>query len=323
MKINKELEHHVIVEFKRHNTVPVLLKETHGYINDIDEIIEYFKKLVEEQIITTYSTTNESTTKSYSDKINFNSFFEWYKLRVTFEISNETKYSGGMSPKSIFINPINGKWVCVPEINLTIKTNNVINAMKTFSFCMGHELTHCYDLLSYAKETKQDPWYSIERNRYFDIKNNMNFGVGNTKACAHILYSLNRMERNAFIAQLRQELLSNKDNIKDSKSATEVIKQTESYQKFLLLERNVIIILNNKNKEVQENLIRDLNNIMNKNFINYNQLVKYYLNRWRKWKQQYLSQASKMAYDIFASDKKNLWLDYGVMGNDNKLIKSN
>lgn len=322
MKINKELEHHVIVEFKRHNTVPVLLKETHGYINDIDDIVEYFKNLVEQQIIRLYSGNKELITKSYDGKINIKTFFKYYKINVTFEKSEKSDYLCGILPKSIFQSS-NGNWECIPEINMTIKAKNSTNAMNIFSFSIGHELTHGYDLLLYAKKTNQDPWYSIDRNRYFNISKEMRLGVGNTQASAYILYRLNRMERNAYIAQLKQELLSMKDNIKDAKSAIEAIKKTNSYNKFLDIEKNIGIILTIDKKEVQEGLLSDLNNIMNKNFINYNQLVKYYSNRWRKWKQQYLSQASKIAYDIFASDKKNLWLDYGVMGNDNKLIKSN
>lgn len=321
MNINKELKHHVILEFKRNN-VPTL-NEIHGYIADIDDVIDYFKKIVEQQIIETffYSDSNESITKHYQDRINFNTFFDYYTLTVTFKKSPETAYNGGMLPKSIFLNSSNGTWQCNPIINLTIKANNSVNAMKIFSFCIGHELTHCYDLLLYAKENNQDPWYSIDRNKYFSIKNDLNFGVGNTKAIANILYNLNRMERNAYIAQLKQELLDMKDTMKGSNSIVNAIKSTESYKKFLSLSENMNVILTITDEEVQNSLIDDLNHIMNKKFTTYNQLIKYFLNRWRKWKYQYLSQASKIAYDIFKNDK-NQWLDSGMFGKEESIIKN-
>ena len=318
--INKELEHHVIVEFKR-NGSPIL-SETHGYVSDIDDIIEYFKKIVEPQIIKTYDIINHKPVNNvYQSKINLNTFFKRYTLEVTFEKSVKTSYNGGMLPKSVFKNPSKGMWLCEPIINLNIKANNAVNAMRIFSFYIGHELTHCYDLLSYAKENDQDPWYNINKNKYFSIKNNMNFGVGNTKAIANMLYNLNRMERNAYIAQLKQELFNIKDTIKDSKSVIYAIKNTDSYKKFLSLNKNMEIILSNTNKDVQNNLINDLNYIMGKKFTTYNQLVKYFSSRWRKWKYKYLSQASKIAYDVFKNGK-NQWIDNGMFGKDEIIINN-
>ena len=56
-------------------------------------------------------------------------------------------------------------------------------------------------------------------------------------------------------------------------------------------------------------------------FSSYKQVKKYYLNRWLKWKNKYLSTAAKIAHDIYASDNKNTWLDQGMYGNKNTIIK--
>lgn len=318
----KELNHHIITEFARNYNYSVVLNEEHGYINNIDEVIEYFKELVSPQIELAFADKPEMVRRTYDDKITVKAFFEYYKLNITFEPSDKTAYSGGMLPSSVYVHPIKGEWVCVPDIKLIIKANNAINAMKTFSFCIGHELTHCYDLLEYAKETGQDPWYSIDRNKYFAIQKSRNNSIQqNAKATANILYRLNRMERNAYIAQLRQELLDRKDEIKDSASATEAIKNTESYKNFAYLENNIIYgICNVKDKALQKGLIQYLNDNMGTKFTTYNQLKKYYLDRWQKWKNKYLSTASKIAYDIFASDKRNLWLDSGMFGKEEPSI---
>lgn len=321
MNTDIELKHHIITEFAR-NFVPCLILEEHGYISDIDELIEYFKKMVEGQIQLAFSDgIPETVTREYKDKINFNTFFEYYKLNLKIVPSNVLSYKGGAAPKSVYVHPQKGEWVCVPDIELTINTNNALNAMKTFSFAIGHELTHCYDLLQYAKETGQDPWYSLNRNKYFDIRNNQIFGIGNNRAIAQMLYHLNKTERNAYIAQLRQELLSVKDKIKDSKTAIDAVKNTESYKKFISLENNINIIFGITDKDVQTDLLSYTNDIMGKKFTTYNQLKKYYLNRWQKWKYKYLTTASKIVYDVYSKENKNEWLDYGMMGNNDIKIQ--
>ena len=50
MSSENELKHHIITEFARNYTSPAVLKEEHGYINNIDAVIEYFKTLVEPQV---------------------------------------------------------------------------------------------------------------------------------------------------------------------------------------------------------------------------------------------------------------------------------
>lgn len=323
MNTNKELEHHIITEFARNNLAPVLLKEEHGYINNIDEVIDYFKTLITPQLNQVFGDDPHfSISNVYEQNINVRTFFKKFKLSVTFEWAKETAYRGGAKPKSVYNDTDTKEWVCVPDINLIIKASNAIKAMKIFSFAIGHELTHCYDLLQYAKETNQDPWYSIDRNRYFDIKDRETWSIiNNEKATANILYLMNRMERNAYIAQLKQELMDRKDEMQDSMSAYNLIRKTESYQKFISLENNINAILSVYDKDVQNGLIQYLNSIMNKKFTTYKQVKKYYLNRWLKWKNKYLSTAAKIAHDIYASDNKNTWLDQGMFGNKNTIIK--
>lgn len=323
MNSENELKHHIITEFARNYTSPAVLKEEHGYINNIDAVIEYFKTLVEPQVKLVFGDTpGKPVSKTYKNKININTFFEYYNLDITFEYSKTSSYKGGTAPNSVYFPPTKGEWVCVPNIELTIFASNGIKAMKNFSFVIGHELTHCYDLLQYAKETNQDPWYSIHRNRYFDLRRKHMYGIGNEKASANILYLLNRMERNAYIAQLKQELLNNKEQIKDSKSAFDAVKNTESYRKFLNLEYNMNVIMNLTDEETQQNLIKYLNDIMHKKFTTYNQLKKYYLNRWQKWKYKYLTTASKIVHDIYTQDNKNTWLDNGMFGKNDLTIKT-
>lgn len=330
MDTNKELENHILTEFLLHNSGPVILNETRGRINNIDEIAKYFVNLVQSQAFKTYKNkgntafkvfkNNGKTTKTYNGIIDINCFFSKYKITVIFELSDSINYNGGIQSNSIF-QDVDGKWVCVPCINITVKSNNAINALKTFSIAIGHELTHAYDLLQYALKTGQDPWYSIERNKYIEIKNAENTLTGNPQAIANMLYHLNRMERNSYIAQLRQELMNMKDEIKDNKSVFEAIKKTTSWAKFIHLEKNIFAVFNIKNTVLQNEIMQALNDIMEKNFTTYNQVKNYFINRWNKWKKAYLTNASKIAYDVYVEDNGGGWLDWGMMSNDEINIK--
>jgi len=330
MDTNKELENHILTEFQLHNSGPVILNETRGRIDNIDEIVKYFVKVVQSQAFKTYNNKGNTifkifnnkgkTTKTYNDIISINCFFNKYKITVTFEVSDKKNYNGGIQSNSIF-QDVDGKWVCVPDINITVKSNNAIDALKTFSIAIGHELTHAYDLLQYALKTGQDPWYSIERNRYRKIKEGENTLTDNPQAIANMLYHLNRMERNAYIAQLRQELMNMKDKIKDNKSVFEVIKKTKTWEKFIALENNVFAVFNIQNIVLQNEIMQTLNYIMKKNFTTYNQVKNYFINRWNKWKKAYLTNASKIAYDVYAENNGDSWLDWAMMGADEINIK--
>lgn len=317
MNIEKELENHIITEFVIHNSGPVMLTETRGRINNIDEIVKYFANLVQPQVFEAYKLKTEIM-QPYSGEINIDTFFKKYRINISFEPSVKTNYNGGISPDSIFQN-IEGKWICVPDIKLNIKANNILDALKTFYFAIGHELTHAYDLFQYAIKTGQDPWYSIDRNQYFKIRDAEQFYNGNPKAIANMLYHLNRMERNAYIAQIRQELMAKKDKVKDNKTVFELIKETESWKKFLLLGKNIVNIFNIKNNDLQNEILQAVNDLMNKKFTTYNQVKKYFINRWNKWKHAYLINASKIAYDVYVENNGEYWMDWGI-GNDETFI---
>ena len=157
---------------------------------------------------------------------------------------------------------------------------------------------------------------SIQYKQNYSTINNAMFSnnTNNYKAIANMLYKLNRMERNAYIAQLKQELLNKKSNLKNTKTTFETIKETESYKKFLSLEDNIKILSNITDVMTQNEIINAVNTIMGTFFSNYAQVKKYLINRWNKWRKKYIVTASKIAYNIF--DENNPIIDGKNMNND-------
>ena len=145
--------------------------------------------------------------------------------------------------------------------------------------------------------------------------------MSNYRAIGNTLYLLSRVERNTYIAQTQQELLQRKDELEDSQSIMNVIKSTGSYEHFAWLDKNMGIILSDYLKEpAQEEIINAVNDIMDKNFTNYQQAQKYLSRRWNKWKKEYLTRVSKIAYDIY--DRENKMLD-GPEVDDDLMIRNN
>lgn len=324
MNLNTELKNHILCEFSLHkNLHPFLITETRGVVDGMDDIVNVFIRMVKPQVNDLFS-TGKPTTIYYDETTDefyysgLKTFFDSFRLYLTLSIG-EKSYEGGVNSDCII--KVRGKYRCNPKILLSISARNSIEMLNMLSFTLAHELTHAYNLLQYAiKNNSNGKDNLLNRNKYKNIQDALhtNVNINNLKATGSILYNLSRIERNVYIAQLRQELLANKNMIKDTKTAFNLIKQTESYKKFLNLEKNVNIINNNNlDPRIQNELMNYLNSIMDKKFTNFEQVKKYYNRRWQKWKKAYLVRASKIVYDIF--DENNKWL-IDNSGNDNTLI---
>lgn len=309
MTINEELKNNLLTEFNRNDEIN-LLKEVHGYISNINEIVDYFSYIVRKQIRETIRLKSKIT-KTYRKEITIETFFKSFNLTVTFEYNKEKRnhYLGGLHTNSIVKNR-NGEWKCIPIIELIIYGVDYYNFDSVFRFLIAHELTHAYDYLQYAKETNENPLYSLIRNNYANLaQNKMNPKNETIFSMANVLYHLNKTERNAYIAQIKQELLNRKTELTDWQTILKLIKTTESYKKFLYLQEQISIFAYDiKDEKTQNELIGYLNNLMQLNFTTYNQLKKYFLTRWLKWKNAYLSKITKIAYDCYI-ENKGMWIN--------------
>lgn len=306
--IEDELKNHLDFEFSIHNSAG--LNETRHVVNNLESDIYsitnmvqgQFKRTVEEKstVIKKYTRINLTNEKLYS-------FFKNFDLQLTTIFSKEKKYNGNLSTDSIF--SYNNEWFCVPKITLTILGDNEKTFIENFMVALGHELTHAFDLYQFAVKNNVHPSEAITKQNYHKIFNKTNSKSVNIKVLAHILYSLNRLERNAIIAQLRQELLNKKEMLKGSKSAFDLIKTTESYRTFTFLQEGIQSLANITDKDTQMELINELNSIMGKGFTTFNQLQKYFVGRWIKWKENFLVKASKIAFDVYSETSQGFKIE--------------
>ena len=306
------LESHIIQEFIHGVSIKDLMLETRSIVPNIDFIVSNIYKSVSKQLYFTLK-NKENTTKAYTEKdinISDNFFFKEIKLTVSFTINNNTHYKGNFDPIKSF-KVINGKYIFIPNIDIFVMGNSFDFFYKTFMFSLSHELTHAYNYFMYYTE------HGFPESKEQILKTGLgrqNLAMQGSyqyeQAIGNILYRLSRRELNAHLGQLRQELLQHKDKIIDSKSAIYYVKQSESYNKnFAFLKRNIENICNITNESVQNDIIFFTNMIANKNFSNYKQVKKFFLNKWLKFYKNYITKASKIVYDVFEENSNPIVYD--------------
>ena len=324
--ISQELRNHIIYEFyadlpNREN----ILMESRGIVSGLHDVVKAICEEMSGQIWETCSVGSETTEMYCGDvsDLNLSTFFRNYTVHLTTVYDEgKTRYSGSLLIRDSF-SDVDGGVVCHPVIEFTVYGNDASDMARTIVFAIGHELTHAFNDYQYANKnglTKQDIINNFRHDQsYNSITASKQSQVQNEKAIANLLYLTNRMERNAYIAQLKQELESVKDTINDSTSAWNAVLNTESYKKFKQIERVYEQLVSGKLSNLaKEQVMGFTNKILGKSFVNYERVERFYTNIWNKWKKKYLTTASKIVYDIF--EENNPGTD-GDMSDTDILLK--
>lgn len=314
----ESLVFHLLYEFGNdYHGSKKILTETRGVVSGLNDVVKYLSGKMSGQIEDTVRLKTEITQIYNGDDLS--SFFNDYLVELTtdYDVSaKKPRYSGGLFTKLSFFDTDDGV-LCRPCIRLKITGNDEGKIEDVLSFCLGHELTHAYDMYQYALSRgckAGDLLTNIEYGQgYTKMFNAVRNNVPMKKFVGELLYTLNRMERNAYIAQLKQEL--DKAGIYDSGSALKAIKQTSSYGRFIATEQKIKAILHPETSDdVRREIMVYTNELADRSFSNYEQVKKYYVRRWLKWKKKYLSTASKIAHDIYIEHKKNTSPDKDFLG---------
>lgn len=308
---------HILLEFRHGKNNRDKLFETRGVVEGIDEIINVVVKTVK----------NKLTTDAYTNTLVISSFPElngtiFSNLSLTLEVikSSKSTYRGGIIQSESFPKDKNGNIVFCPKVDYVIHYRDKESIFKILSFGLGHELTHAYGFyMYYKKHGVIEPLDAIrKRKRYIDGEELHKY----RNAIEDLHYTLSKIELNAYTAQLRQEIeANNPENISDSKSAFDKIKETESYRNcFLYVKGEIEIILKWLNDpSLGAELLKVTNIVAKKNFTTTNQVKKYYLGRWNKWSKAYMVKASKIVYDIFSKYGAFYYEDDSKMSNPQSL----
>lgn len=312
MNLNEELKNHIKTQFALFNVGP-MLNETRGVFDGINNVIDFFVKLLEKDVIAFFRGKENSFQRiytSYNYPINAEgAFFKDYVMNITFKRSNGYGYNGGINADSV--SKTKTGWVARPYFHLQIKSPDAATAINVLAIAVGHELTHCYNLFQYAIKTNKDTTSLPSKTGYDKITNSRISQSSIDQNVGDFMYLTHRMERNAYIAQLKQELMIMKNNIKDSTTAYNAIKKTNVYVGVKMGEGFVKTINNMTNPEEQMEMINAFNKASGLKFSTFNQLVKYVNQRWAKFKKKFMIMASKIVNDVYLDNPQNYWFDWG------------
>lgn len=244
----------------------------------------------------------------YKNNINFKklgipAFFKNFELILSLKkISSNEKpgYRGSYYSNASLKKKLVGGWKVSPKIKLTIWAKNADIVKRMFVCSLTHELTHSY----------MDLCYSQKNNKNF-IKESIKRRGGNIYAAeetgsdiGNVFYLLYRPERNAYLAQLQEELSLKKNKIKDKKTLNQALKSTIPWRHYKWLDRNITEIINETDEHKQKVNMEDTEKIMDKHFNNYSQFQKYMSGRFKKWEKAFLTKSSKIAYNVYEKVKK-------------------
>ena len=302
-----ELKNHILYEF--FSGVPNkenILRESRGVVGGVHETVRDLVNAMSDQVMDAFK-GNEPVSKEYSSRnvAVGSTFFKNFNISITVQKSDDLRYRGGLVVDNSFSETTDGKARCHPEINLKIQAKTPEEAMNVLKFALGHELTHAYNIFKYAEK---NGIRLLSRNinteqGYQKIQTARNSVVNNESAIGTVMYLLNRMERNAYIAQLKQELNEKSDSIVDGNTAMEAIKSTESYKKLSQIASFLDQLrMGELTQTTKIWLTRYTNNVTGKNFTTYEQVLRYFTGRYEKWKKKYMITASKIAYDIYSEN---------------------
>lgn len=317
MNTDIEFRNHLAAQFLTFPQSHIMITEDRHIYNKIDDLVDYFNELFSETIDLAIN-DKRSLLNVEEGEIPIETFFTHYK--ITLKISfGKNSFSGGFKPNSIYQNYM-GIWVCQPIIDFNITAKTLFSAHRIFRQNIAHELTHAYNLLQYAIQNNDSPMNSVMKQNYYNFTNGRMVS-GNYGALSDLLYRLNRMERNALIAQMNNELKSFNLTGATFQDVYDLAIHTDAYRNFKHIEKNIGLIFATTDKSVQDSFITTVNNLVGKKFTTYNQIKKYFYYRWLKWSKAFMKNTSKLIYDIYYQNNNNVELDGGVNSNKNFTIK--
>lgn len=216
-----------------------MIMESFGMVPDIDLYVDTFRECLLQQTNNGVTSTTFVITKNIFSNIP-GCWFKDVEIKVQYT-NNQTKpkvIKGNFESEVTLvqgkINVLKGAFIFNGDINY------IVNRMPMI---IGHEILHAYEswkrLLNKSKsifDAAKDG-HVLQNNQIKELSKN-----DIEKALAEIFYYCNNIERRAYLAQLNQELLSYKENIKDVDSAIQIIQKIPVYKNLIIVGENLQVI---------------------------------------------------------------------------------
>lgn len=318
-----ELQNNIDFDIKRKGYS--YLFESMGYPNVVFNFTKGFIDVCSAQI---KQTRFESTSETYTQK-DFKSnipFIENFQIAIDMRIDDgDSGSKGGFSDLDSKMYMKNGEILLYPVIEIYVHGKSIDDLKNELFSAICHEMTHGYSEYMTLKSDKAvENYISFEStNALYGISVSTLMFLSNNKTqikyyrnnsflndrpdswesiFSRISYFVSEPEKRAQISELRHELESKSQTIRDSKSASNAIINSNVYKIYKWLNDNIDYFINTiidkKFDNLHKGIIRSFNNVFDKKYESIEKIIKYFDNIRNSYNRFFINRSGKVVQDI-------------------------
>ena len=292
--------------------------ESHGYYDNISYIVEKIHDNIRSSILSlkngeTFKTTLSDMSIFNKDKV----FFDEYSLSVEVTYKEDEKdlnrnLSGGSYFEDSQMTIKDGIIEFYPIMEIHAIGSSKMKIMNFILKDIGHEFLHAYNDYCVFKNSEG-------KSRLIDIYFKYNYKTAETSTLkpevlvSKILYFTDQAEKNARIAQIKQEIERYKDgrwkqiDIKNAVESTEINRDIQDAENKLseLIDRS-----SGNDRNAEDNkyyTIEAVKELSGYGFSTFEQAIRFLKNKIYKVRKQFNKQAYKIATDVYL-ENNNKWI---------------
>ena len=178
---------------------------------------------------------------------------------------------------------------------LHINKDKLLNDENSVISIIVHELQHAYEDYNRQIKNKENLMNSLLKNNYLKITKYTDDEI--KKQINYILYFSNKIEQNAFIAQLVKQIKDEKFNFNSIEEIYNYIKTKTIFKNYIKVLNSIDLFINCNDLDIQNNIINYLNDIISNKFNTYNQVIKFLNNKKEKMLNKFNKIIPKIIYN--------------------------
>ena len=276
--LNKQMKNSLYLEFRysKKPSLDSILLESKGNMNDIDDYIASIMTEFRKQ--THNGKMNKTIIVTEKEFTNIpNPIAKQFKVTIDYQNTDSQEIYGVYNSKK---SKLTDNVLDYVEINVAAH-GNYKSLLFELPRMLSHEFLHAYEKLMRLRKGNN----KMETDAY--TNNNIARQMANItndeiiKHISMIYYYCSSFERNAYIAQLNQQIKQYKDTIQDSETAYQVLQTTPLYQQYMAFGRTLSVL--NKNKEQYKDSIEEWHELVyDGKHLPYGKIVRRLINLYNK-----------------------------------------
>ena len=280
-KYKNYIKSHLFIEYYFKKKRLYLLEDLNYYKN-INQLLENFGIFKNADSIANIIYKN-----ILNDKLEFKLNNDWL-YNIKFIYNNTIIAAYDTKNSKIINNKFN-------PLILHINKDKLLNDENSVISIIVHELQHAYEDYNRQIKNKENLMNSLLKNNYLKITKYTDDEI--KKQINYILYFSNKIEQNAFIAQLVKQIKDEKFNFNSIEEIYNYIKTKTIFKNYIKVLNSIDLFINCNDLDIQNNIINYLNDIISNKFNTYNQVIKFLNNKKEKMLNKFNKIIPKIIYN--------------------------